>query len=74
MKAILEFDLPEDNSEFRNAVNANGMFSVLWDLDQHLRSKIKHGDLPSGEYRAYEDVREYLRDAMLSCGVTFDES
>lgn len=44
MKAILEFNLPEEQSEFELASNANKYYSILWELDQHLRSKIKYAD------------------------------
>ena len=43
-KAILEFNLPEDQEEFSNASKAGAMLGVLWDFDQWLRSEIKYRD------------------------------
>lgn len=44
MKAILEFNLPEENAEFKNAVSANCMKSVLYDISQNIfRPARKHG-------------------------------
>jgi hypothetical protein len=38
MKAKLSFDLPEDKHEWENAMRADAMYLVLWDLSQELRS------------------------------------
>ena len=34
MKAILEFNLPEDKQDFTVATNGLNFWHVLWDLDQ----------------------------------------
>lgn len=62
MKAILEFNLPEDQCEYDTANNASKYYSVLWDLDHYLRAKVKYSldgtaDL---EIKTYEKVRTEL--------------
>ena len=42
MKAIIEFELPEDPEEYEKANNANKMYMALWDIKQLLRSKLKY--------------------------------
>ena len=42
MKAIIEFELPEDNDEYEIANNASKMYLALWDIKQLLRSKLKY--------------------------------
>jgi hypothetical protein len=42
MKAIIEFELPEDQEEYEKANNANKMYMALWDIKQLLRSKLKY--------------------------------
>ena len=42
MKAILEFELPDDQSEYELAVDAPKMYNALWDIKQLIRSKVKH--------------------------------
>ena len=37
MKAILEFDLPQDNQEFKLATKASDWWHVCWEMDQWLR-------------------------------------
>lgn len=66
MKAILEFDLPEDGDDFKKAANANELSLVLWDLDQWLRSNTKYApDGMSGDaYDAYEDCRNKLHELL----------
>ena len=42
MKAIIEFELPEDQEEYQMANNASKMYLALWDIKQLLRSKLKY--------------------------------
>ena len=44
MKATLEFDLPDEKEEFDITCKSVDYFRQLWDIDQHLRSLLKHGD------------------------------
>jgi hypothetical protein len=61
MKAILEFDLPEDNTDFQAAINGSNYKSAIWDFDQLLRSEMKYKELPDDTYQAYKWCREELR-------------
>jgi len=60
MKAILKFDLPEENEEFEIASNGWKYKSILWEFDNHLRSKIKYTDLNDIEYDICTKIREHL--------------
>lgn len=74
MKAILEFNLPDDDSEFTFATKGSKYYVALWDIDQWLRARMKYDDTVTGEqYEAYEKTREELRDIMSSRGVSFDD-
>ena len=64
MKAVLEFDLPEDNQDFKAAINGSNYRSAIWDYDQWLRSEMKYGDLPDATYKAYEECRKKLREIL----------
>lgn len=61
MKAILEFNLPEDNHDFQASINGIKYQSAIWDYDQWLRSEMKYGELPNETYKAYETCRKELR-------------
>lgn len=65
MKAILEFDLPEENIDFQAAVNGHKYKSAIWDFDQLLRSEMKYKELSDETYNAYKWCREELRKILL---------
>jgi hypothetical protein len=66
MKAILEFNLPEDDVEFQTANNAGKMKSVLWEMDKWLRDKIKHAPdtMSEDEYNTYKKCKEYFNELL----------
>jgi hypothetical protein len=74
MKATLEFNLPDDQQDFDLATNGLKFWSVLWELDQSLRSKTKYApdSLPQDKYDAYQEIREELRELMSNNNVSFD--
>lgn len=74
MKAILEFDLPDDHDEFLKASHANELSLVLWDLDQWLRSQTKYApdDMSEDSYKAYQDCRDKLCQLRNEYNVNFD--
>ena len=74
MKATLEFNLPDDQDEFVLATNGLKFWSVLWELDQSLRSKTKYApdSLPQDKYDAYQEIREELRELMSNNNISFD--
>ena len=59
-------DTSEGRHAFRQASNAGGAHSVLWDLDNWLRNQIKHGpdkDLHSGTLEKVRDeLHSYTND------------
>jgi hypothetical protein len=65
MKATLEFALPDDQGDFDRARLGPLAISTLWDLDQHLRSLLKHGS-PTDEVRALaEAIRNMIPAELL---------
>ena len=61
MKAILEFNLPEDQPEFNNAIKGGDWKHVCWQIDQYLRKEIKYND-DNSDYKTkvLEEVRDEL--------------
>ena len=75
MKAILEFNLPEDDHEFKMATQGASMHSVLWEMDQWLRAQYKYmpdTEYSEDKYEAYENARNQLRDIMFENGINLD--
>jgi len=61
MKAILEFDLPEDNEEFNLAVKASAMSVVIWGINSKLRGILKYDENISDEtYKMVEEIKTHL--------------
>lgn len=73
MKAILKFDLPEENHEFLNATQGAKMRSVLWEFDQWLRSKVKYEDLNDDQYQVYQGCRDQLRTLLYEENIDLDQ-
>lgn len=74
MKAILEFNLPEDKAQYELANKASNFHSVIWDLDQYLRNVLKHGseEFKKSEYKTIEKIREQIVSLMQENDVEFD--
>ena len=75
MKAILEFNLPEDQSDFDLAVNGAKAQVALWKMDQWLRAQYKYmsdDEYSKDKYETFEKCREQLREIMFDNGLKFD--
>lgn len=66
MKAILEFDLPEEREDFRMATQAVDYYLVIHDLFGEIRSALKHGcgEFADRDEDTLEAVREWLFASM----------
>ena len=74
MKAILEFDLPEDKEEFEAASKAMDWSILAWDIDQYIRNRLKHQTEKLDTSSAKEELellRNELRDLMEESGLQF---
>ena len=47
MKAIIEFNLPEEEDQFLEAVNGYNWKSVVQEFDEWMRNTIKHQNPPN---------------------------
>ncbi len=61
MKATLTFDLPEERTEHCCAVHSLALYSTLTEIDQRLRSLLKHGGIAD---ITAESLAEELRAAL----------
>ena len=75
MKAVLEFNLPEDQSDFDLAVNGAKAQVALWEMDQWLRAQYKYmsdDEYSKDKYETFEKCREQLREIMFDNGLKFE--
>lgn len=71
MRATVEFDLPAEWDELRQHLSGPDAISVIWAIDNHLRSVIKHG--PGGHVAdALQAVRDLLYQYCDAHGVKLD--
>ena len=82
MKAILEFNLPEDKEEFDAASKGMDWAIIAWDMDQLLRNKLKYGtpavalkigDSSTHHVHLLEELREALNEMLLERGLQYPQ-
>jgi hypothetical protein len=73
MKAILEFNLPEDERAFQLASKALNITSALWHYDQFLRNEVKYNyeKYSEAELNTFITVREEFRRNLIDANVDF---
>jgi hypothetical protein len=62
--ATLTFSLPEEQEEFDRAVQGGDWRMVVEDLDAHLRSRLRHEDLPDEVHAALDRARTHLYELL----------
>ena len=75
MKAILEFNLPEDQPDFDLAVNGAKAQVALWEMDQWLRKQYKYmpdEGFNEDKYNTYVEVKNKLMELIHENGVSLD--
>ena len=60
----MKFDIPEENDEFNLRHNGPTYYDILWELDQWLRTQIKHNDK-----NEFQEVRDQLWDLLDEEGI-----
>jgi len=61
MKAVLEFDLPEEERLFRDAIDGSKWKYVVWQIEHHLRTELKYNEsLPPDAHQYLSKTRDTL--------------
>jgi len=74
MKAILEFELPEDKEEFDAASKGMDWAIVAWDMEQYIRNRLKYQTEKLDTSSAKEEleiIRNELHILMEDSGLQF---
>lgn len=64
MKAILEFNLPDDQFDFQCANKGFEAVMIIDDVLSHLRDKIKYSEENENYIRACEDLSALIYEAL----------
>ena len=70
MKAILEFNLPEEEEQFNVASKGMDWALIVWDIDQLLRNKLKYG-APTHHVHLLEELRDTLNNLVEDKGLKY---
>jgi len=73
MKAILEFELPEDKEHFDVASKGMDWALVVWDMDQIMHKKVKYEELSDDSRLVIEDLRLTMSDMLINRGLLYPE-
>jgi hypothetical protein len=72
MKAILEFDLPEENHEFQNAIQGAKMKSVLWEMREYIRHRLKYDEYNYDQFEVLDSCQSKLIDLLFEENIDLD--
>ena len=64
MRAILEFNLPEDQKQFEMANQSADMYAVICHLEERLRNYRKHGNPFENASEALDAIHTILYDEL----------
>lgn len=64
MKATLEFDLPDEDYDFKCACQAGEMYQTLRDTDNEMRNLLKHVDMDKQTRDWLEQWRQQINEAI----------
>jgi hypothetical protein len=68
--ATLTFTLPDEQEEFYHAAKGAEWRMVVEDIDAHLRSRLKHEDLPEDVDKALDEARQRLHEFVAERGLS----
>ena len=75
MKAILEYNLPDEQQEYDLANKGSDLSIIIWDFDQWLRNEVKYNnELTDKESDTYYKIRDKLREIMEEHDLTFNNN
>jgi len=71
MKAILEFNLLEEEEQFNAANKGMDWALTVWDMDNILRDKLKYGKLLPNTRAELEEIRDTLNEMLVDKGLIY---
>lgn len=72
MKAIIEFELPQDASEHQTALDGWKWRMILNDVSESIRHDLKYNDLPELAAKPLDSLRGFIFQRMAEENLSFD--
>jgi hypothetical protein len=72
-KVTMEFNLPEETEEFKDAQEGSALLGAIQEFDNQLRGIVKYGGEPEyteAQIEIYDKVRDMLREHLNSAGLS----
>ena len=69
MKAIIEFNLPEEKREHLAAMHGMDAFCSLWSIQQIIRNAGKHANFTDEQWEVYEQIKAAIYEEINSLDV-----
>lgn len=60
MKAVLEFNLPEDGDDFRYAINGEAYREALYNIKEDVRQIWKYNSLPQEQFDLVDRIYQMI--------------
>lgn len=73
MKAVLIFKLPEEQHEYDLVNQAQKLNSILYDIKQEIRNKIKYENCTEEIKEEFIKLRQFIADAEIDEGIVDNE-
>lgn len=73
MKAILEFNLPEEQAEHYCAIKGADMLNALFDIRLKLRGMLKYEELTDQQYEMVQKIQGYLIQSLEDNEINLDK-
>lgn len=68
----MRFNLPEEETELEHALHGADAIIVLYEIDQKLRNRLKHGVLTEEAHTELQEMRDLLREKCFDNGVNLN--
>ena len=72
-RAVLVYRLPEEESDFRSAMQGRDAKLVLWSFEMYLRNRLKYEPLSKTVYAELQAARDELRSMLEEHSVSLDD-
>lgn len=73
MKATLEFNLPDEQFNFKRSVDGPKWFFSCYEFNDYLRNKIKYDNLNSRQIKLLEEIQKELNEIIFNNGLILEQ-
>lgn len=71
-KATLEFNLPDDDDDFRHAINGEQYLIALYNIREDVRQIWKHRELSEDQYNLVDEIYQMINQKINESSKTND--